>query len=274
VKYERFEWLTIGVGAAAVFGTLGMTALRGTAPGWDMIIEMIAQLLLLVVLVGAVHWGRKGGFIAALGCTVAYILLRVPTIQVVGITPEVIELVLLHTITYGVVGILGGEICSRIKYYFARFEDAFNIDEDSRVYNQRFLAQLLVNNLAQHRRYGTIFSIGVLTLSPNLTADLRASKVTTVVRTVANHIRNDVRLIDDVGRLDDGRFVLVFPHTPKEGGDVAMTRVRSAVRDLLGAKDESVAGVVYGVPDDADAVQALADSLQPEEQATAVTQGA
>jgi GGDEF domain-containing protein len=264
LKYERFEWLTIGVGAVVIFGTVGVSAFASqTAASWDLAVEMIAQALLLVVLVGAVHWGRKGGFIAAVGATVIYVVLRVPTIQAVGMTPEVIQLVVIHTVTYGVIGILGGEICSRIKYYFARMEDAFNIDEDTRVYNQRFLGQLLLSQIGQFDRYRTEFSVGVITLSPNLTADLRPAKVTTVVRTVANHIRNDVRLIDDVGRLDDGRFVLVFPHTPKSGAEVAMNRVRTSVRDLLGAKDESVTAAVYGVPDDADALRMLADSLQP-----------
>ena len=78
---------------------------------------------------------------------------------------------------------------------------------------------------------------------------------------MADHIRNDVRLVDDVGRLDDGRFVLVFPHTPKAGGEVAAARVRQGVRDLLGAKDESVEASVYGSEEDAGAIRALIDSF-------------
>lgn len=270
MKYQRFEWLTIGVGAAAVLGTLGMTAFGGQAGGqWDLAVEMIAQLMLLVVLVAAVHWGRKGGLTAALAATIVYILMRIPSIRVEGAASATVELIMVHTLTYGVVGVIGGEICGRIKYLFARLEDSLSIDENSRVYNQRFLAQLLASDLAQYRRYDAEFSTAILTLSPNLTADLRQSKVATLVRTVADHIRNDVRLIDDVGRLDDGRFVMVFPHTPKSGGEVAASRVLLGVRDLLGARDESITTEVYAVPEDTDALTALADSLVPAEPETA-----
>jgi GGDEF domain-containing protein len=264
VKYQRFEWLTIGVGGAAVFGSLGVTLLRG-APihGYDVIVEMVAQGLLLVVLVGAVHWGRKGGFFAALASTVAYIGLRTPTIVAAVSNLEVAQLILVHTITYGIVGILGGEMCSRIKYFFARLENAFNIDEDSRVYNERFLGQVLAGQLAQHRRYGQLFSVGTLTLSPALTTELRPSKIVTLTRTVAAHMRDDVRLVDDVGRLSDGRFLFVYPHTSKEGAIVATERVRIGVRDVLGAKDESVTSTVLSVPEDLEEIQALLDDMQP-----------
>jgi GGDEF domain-containing protein len=172
-----------------------------------------------------------------------------------------VELIVIHTVTFGIVGILGGEVCSRIKYFFVRLEGAFNIDESSNVYNQRFASQVLRTQIAQHLRYGTEFSLSLLTLSPALTAELRPVKVSTLIRTAANHIRDDVRLVDDVGRLDDGRFILLFPHTPKDGAVIAAERVCRGVRDVLGAKDESVTCELYGVPEDIDAIRALADAL-------------
>lgn len=256
MKYARFEWLTIGVGAVAVLGTVAFSVRQPDA------IELVAQLMLLVVLVGAVHAGRKGGTLAALGATVLYIVMRTPTIIADGITSDVIQLILIRTCTYGLIGIIGGEICGRIKYFFARMEDTCSIDEHSRVYNERFIASVLANNLAAHRRYGSLFSIVVIELAPALTSDLRPSKASALVRAVADHVRNDVRLIDDVGRLDDGRFLLVLPHTPKEGAAVAGCRVRLGVRDLLGAKDESVTAQIYGVPDELGAIQELTDSLR------------
>jgi len=256
VKYSRFEMLTIGVGAVAVFGTIAF-ALQ-PRPDW---IEVAAQLLILVVLVGAVHWGRKGGLLGALGALIAYVVLRLPSIVRVGLEAEVLELILIRGVTFGFIGIIGGEICGRIKYFFARLEDSLSIDEHTRVYNQKFVCQLLRNSLASSTRYGTRFSMALLEIAPCLTAELRPSRQRTVVRTVADHIRNDVRLIDDVGRLDDGRFVMVFPHTPKEGAHVAATRVRMGVRDVLGAKDDSVTATVYSSEEDSDAITALLDSL-------------
>jgi GGDEF domain-containing protein len=259
VKYSQFEWLTIGVGAVAIGATV-MSALV-PRPDW---IELVAQLLLLGVLVGAVHWGRNGGLVSALGATLVYLAMRLPNILAGGTEGEVLQLLLVRGATFGLVGIIGGEICGRIKYFFARLEDSCNIDENSRVYNQHFLAQLLGSSLSSAERYGTQFSIVVLTLSSVLTEGLRPARVRTLVRSVANHIRNDVRMIDDVGRLDDGRFVMVLPHTPKDGAAVAGARVRAGVRELVGAKDESVTAIVYGSADDADAIKALTDSIRGE----------
>lgn len=256
MKYSRFELLTISVGAVAVLGTVAF-ALQ-PRPDW---IELVAQLLLLVVLAGAVHWGRKGGLVAALAATLVYIILRLPSITRVGLEAEVLELVLIRTAAFGFIGIIGGEICGRIKYFFARLEDSLSIDEHSRVYNQRFVAQMLANSLASATRYGTRFSIAIVELAPSLMAELRPSRRQSLVRAVASHIRNDVRLIDDVGRLDDGRFVLVFPHTPKDGAQVAASRARTGVRDVLGAKDDSVTVAVYGSDEDAGTIGALVDSI-------------
>jgi GGDEF domain-containing protein len=249
VKYSQFEWLTVGIGTVAIAGTV--------------VSALVAQLLLLTVLVGAVHWGRNGGLVSALGATLVYLAMRLPNVVSGGSEAEVLQLLLVRSATFGLIGIVGGEICGRIKYFFARLEDSCSIDENSRVYNQRFVAQLLDNSLGSAERYGTQFSIVLLALAPVLTDGLRPARVRTLVRSVANHIRNDVRMIDDVGRLDDGRFVLVLPHTPKQGAAIAGARVRAGVRELVGAKDESVTAIVYGSADDAAAIRALVDSLQP-----------
>lgn len=184
-------------------------------------------------------------------------------------TGLVIEIVVVRAATFGMIGIGGGEICSRIKYFFARFEDGLSIDEHSRLYNQRFVCQLLETNLAESRRYGTEFSVATIALSPLLTSELRPAKARSLVRTVADHIRYDVRLIDDAGRLDDGRFILLLPHTSKTGGRVASDRVQIGVRNVLGAKDESVTVSLLGSTEDLDAIQTMLESLRKPETAPA-----
>lgn len=258
MKYSRFEVLVLGVGLASVVGT-GIMALQ-PRPDW---IEFAGQVLILPVLVGAVHWGRKGGLAGAIGATLAYLALRLPSVVAIGLEAEVLQLIIIRTVTYGFVGIVGGELCGRIKYFFARLEDSLSIDEHTKVYNQRFMSQLLSNSLAESQRYGTIFSITIIELAPCLTAELRPARVRTLVRAVADHIRNDVRLVDDVGKLDDGRFVLRFPHTPKDGAHVAAARVRVGVRDVVGARDESVTATVLGVTEDRAAIEALVASITP-----------
>ncbi len=258
MRYTRFEALTIGVGGVAILATVGFYL----QPQLDWV-ELVGQFALLGVLVSAVHWGRKGGLVGALVATVLYVALRLPDITATGLGTDILELIVIRASAYGLIGVIGGEICGRIKYFFARVEDSLSIDESARVYNQRFVAQLLSNSLATANRYGTLFSIVVVELSPALTSGLRASKTVSLVRAVADYIRNDVRLIDDVGRLDDGRFVIVLPHTPKAGANVAGDRVCAGLRDTLGAKDESVSVRALCSSEDAEAIQALTDSLLP-----------
>jgi GGDEF domain-containing protein len=223
--------------------------------------EVVAQLMLLGVLFGAVHWGRNGGFVAAVLAIGAYIALRAPLIVTEGFSTDLLALVGLHMVTYGFVGIVGGEVCGRIKYTLVRLEHGVNIDADTRVYNERFVGRLLESNLALHARYRLPFSIGLMTLSPALTSDLRPTRRKSLLRAVATHIREDVRLVDDVGRIDDGRFILVFPQTPKAGGTVAAERVSETVRNLLGARDESVSTKVLGAPEDLTELQSLRDAI-------------
>jgi GGDEF domain-containing protein len=258
VKYARFELLAIGAGGIAVLATVVMSL----QPQPD-VIEIVAQLLLLAVLIGAVHWGRRGGMVAALAAMLTYILMRAPFLGDSGMSADALRLVLVRMGTYGLIGIVGGEICGHIKYVFVRLEDSLAIDEQSRVYNQRFVAQMLRNSMSSFERYGAPFSLVVLTLAPELTAELRPGKVGFLVRAVADVIRNDIRLVDEVGRLDDGRFLLLLPHTPKTGAEIAAERVRGAVRDTVGAKDGSVTAQVMSAAEDAATIHALLDAIAP-----------
>ncbi len=257
MKYSKFEWLVLGIGGTAIVGTVAATYKSRPVPE-----EIAGQIMLLGVLIGAVHWGRRGGFLTAALATVLYTLLRVPLVVAEhGATSEVVVMVLTRAATFAVVGVLGGELCSRIQYIFARLEDATSIDEWTNVYNQRFITRTLASMLGQHTRYGTPFSVLLLSIADSLVAELRPSRQRKVLRGVASHIRNDVRLVDEVGRLEDGRFLIVLPHTPHEGALVAGDRLRRGVQDLLGAKAESVSVEVMAAPDALLGLQELHSSL-------------
>ncbi len=255
MKYARFEWLALAVGGAAIAGTI-VSSLAGRPP----VEEMAGQILLFVVLFSAVHYGRNGGFLAALGAIVVYIAMRSPLL-VQGLTPGLLELIAVRMAAYGLVGIVGGEVCGRIKYVLARLEGGGNIDEETGVYNEQYVAHVLSDSLALHARYKVPFSIALLTLSPALTSDLRPSRRRSLLRAVASNVRNGVRLVDDVGRSSDGTFVLVMPHTPKAGGKIAGDRVRKGLLELLGARDASVTVRVLAAPEDASELAGLLDTM-------------
>lgn len=259
MDYHKFEKLSLLVGAVAILGPV--FASYGGEPVAE---EVVAQILLLGVLVGAVHWGRRGGFVASLAAVLAYLVMRLPITYQLGFTPEILQMVLVRSTAYGFVGIMGGEFCGRLKYLFARMEDSLNIDEETRVYNERYFARLLKSAIGQHLRYGTPFSLVLVTVTPALLSDLRPQKRRTLLRTVANHMRNDLRLVDEVGHLEDGRFALLLPQTPAQGAVVAGERLRSGTRDLLGARDESVTAQMLSVPDDLSGIEQFQRGLVAE----------
>lgn len=256
MKYAIFERLTLAVGLIAIGATLAAGAF-----GHSGLEEMIAQGMLLVVLVGAVHWGRNGGFATAVIASLAYILMRVPLLMVDGLAPEVVEMLLIRMLSYGVIGILGGELCTRVKYIFAAMEDANSLDPVTRVFNERFIGCRLRKSVGEHERYGTDVSAILITLDPGLYLPLRKIKQRQVLRSVATHIRNDIRLVDDLGRLNDSRFLVLLPSTSLTGALVAGNRLREGVRDLLGARNESITARILGTPDNAEDLKHLVATL-------------
>ncbi len=87
MKYRLFEGIVLVVGGAAILGSVLLSF------GAPLITEeVIAQLLLFGVLVGAVHWGRNGGFIAATIASLIYIVMRIPLVVAAeGLTADVVD---------------------------------------------------------------------------------------------------------------------------------------------------------------------------------------
>lgn len=257
MRYARLEVLIIGIGTAAV-----TTSLLFTYRSQPIVEEIVAQLLMIVVLIAAVHWGRRGGFVAATLASLIYILLRIPlVIDQHGLSADVISLIIVRVAAYGLLGIIGGELCRRLKYFLARVEGSTNIDDWSQVYNQAHIGRSLESAAAQHQRYGMPYSAILVEITPGLTAELRPSRERMLVRGVASHLRNDTRLVDEIGRFDDGRFLVLLPHTPKDNAVMVAQRLRAGVSDALGARKESVTTTVLGAPEDLDALTDLREEI-------------
>lgn len=261
MKYSRFETLMISLGAVVILGSLLLGPPVNQPGFWQ---EAVGQVLIIVVLGAAVHWGRDGGSVAAFAATLAYVITRIPLLSEQGLTKNIFAMIATRVLIYTIVGILGGEIFGRVKYIIAQLEGSSMLDDLTQVYNRRYCGQTLKNGLGQFQRYQVPFSVAVISLAPGLVADLRPSRQRTLLRSTATHIRNDIRLVDDVGYLGDGRFLVILPQTSGSGAEVASDRIRRAVRDLFGAKDESVTATPLALPGDAAAICDLARSLDPE----------
>ncbi len=261
MEYERFERLILIVGGATIALSMG-TALASGSPES---VEIVAQLMLFGVLVAAVKYGRRGGLVAAIVASTVYAVARMNLVS--GGFPSTTAMVLVASrlLAYGLVGIVVGEACSRIKYSLASVEGRSALDEWSRVYNQRWAHKTLEQARGRFRRYGEAFSLVVVTISPSVMVGVRPSRQRTLTRLTADGIRADVRMVDEVARLDDGRFLVIMPHTPVEGGQVVAVRLGAILRRALGVRDEAVKIECLGLPGDDPKLDALINAIAPDE---------
>ncbi len=252
MDYSRFERLTIALGAVAIMAT----ATFSLYPAPDAV-ELVAQLLLLAVLVGAVRWGRRGGTFTAVVATVAYILMRINWLGGLSLAPGFTRLLLIRAATYALVGIAGGEACTRVKYLFARAQDDLAIDPSSRVYTADFITRMVRMAVVSFRRYGAPFSVIVLEIDGSVTAGLRGAKSESVVRTMASYLRSELRLVDDIGRLRSGSFLVLLPQTGRGEAEGVGARLASGLRDSVGLADGAVRTQVFGALEDISEIEAL-----------------
>lgn len=257
MRYTRLEGILLGAGALMVAANLLLLFLNGAETE-----ELFAQLLLFVVLAGATHWGRAGGFAAAALASLLYLVVRIPLVmETHGLTLDVAALVGLRIAAFGVLGIAGGELLGRLRYMMHHASETSGIDEWSQTYDERLMAQALDALVRRFERYQTSFSVLLIGLAPALTQDLRPARHRVLVRGIASHLRTDVRLVDEIGRLDDGRFIVLLPHTPAEGARIVADRLCLGVSDVIGVPVERIEMTVLSAPDQAERIASLRSSL-------------
>lgn len=266
MSYPVFELLALTVGSISIVVAIVATSWSGV-----MLEEAIAQGLLLLVIVGAVHRGRKGGLFAAIFAILAYFLMRVPMLRRDGFSPDVVGLLLVRTATYTVIGIGGGALCARIHHFLARLESTSNIDVETQLFNERFIARTLRSMLAQYDRFQRAFSVVILSLS-GVTETNPDRNGRDSLRTIATYLRDHVRLIDDVARLDDGRLLLVLPQTDKNGARIAADRLSSGAKRLLGSSFAVISVEILGATEDLNAIRELCRAPEPAESETELAQ--
>jgi GGDEF domain-containing protein len=203
-----------------------------------------------------------------------YVFMRLPLLLSEGLTRDMLVLVAARVVTYGVVGIVGGELAGRTKYVFARFDANPLTDETTGVYNGRYAGAAIRSGVARWDRYQMPYSVVRLSLSPALATDLRPQRARHMVRQVASHIRNDIRLVDDLAHLGDGRFLVLFPNTGAAGAAVAGDRLHRGIVAMLDIEDAALEVSVCSTETDPVTLRKLAADLDPSPAAAGAPAGA
>ncbi len=227
MRYKTFEKLILIFGIGAILATI-ILSITGERIYRE---EIFAQLLLIPVLIGGVHYGRSGGLTTALAAIVIYSLLRAPVLFKVPF--PTLNLIIARAIVYALIGIGGGEICSRIKYFFAKLENHTSIDAETSLYNARHFAQIINNYANQFDRYETPFSLLIIDLNPDALRLLNQKRGEKTLADISKFLKNQVRAVDEIGRIEENKFGIIFPHTEENGALVATTRLNNMVNNYL-----------------------------------------
>ncbi len=255
MKYSKLEGLVLIFGIGAILGTIA-TSLVGRADA----VEIIAQLLLILVIVGAAHYGRIGGTVTALVATMVYAPMRLLTLAGAE-SLFLAQLIGLRTLVYLLLGIGGGEICFRIKYFLTGLEDRSYIDDVTLLYNPPYLAKLFKNYAQQFERYKNPFSALTIGMNDRALQALRKKHYKKRMREIGAIIRRDVRLVDEVGRLREDKFRLILPNTKTPGASITGERLKKEVLRYLQKygdfPEDAVKVTVLSYPEDKEDLEKL-----------------
>jgi GGDEF domain-containing protein len=97
----------------------------------------------------------------------------------------------------------------------------------------------------------------ILEIDASVTAGLRSAKSDGVVRAMASYLRSELRLVDDIGRLRNGAFLVLLPQTGRGEAESVGARLASGLRDSIGLADGAVRTQVFGALEDISEIETL-----------------
>ncbi len=261
MRYSRFEALTLAIGAAAVIGTTIVMIMDSSGAS-----EITGQLLILVLLFGGLHFGRKGALVSFASATLIYILVFFLTQGKLS-APNAV-MILSRIILYGGVAFISGEVCHRFSPEFATFTSNGLIDSLTGLYNSRYIARSIEKAISQFDRYGMNFSITVFTFKNDVFKNLSKQEAQEVLKKIGGTIiESNIRIADEAARVNRKKFVILFPHTKFDDATYATIRVRSRIieylkeLDMERAAEDWVQTEIYEYPKHSEVIETLSIEL-------------
>jgi diguanylate cyclase (GGDEF)-like protein len=206
----------------------------------------------------ALRYGRQTGFLAATGGALIYLIAKSQELNTLDFQTQDGWLILARALLFGLVGIFGSELASRAKYLLANFAGEDQIDKQTHLYTRTYIQDLLTRLLDEYRRYGRPFSILFVTL--DWAKPPEAVGRQKFVGKIANIIRSNLRLIDNVGYISDNSFCLILPETPVDSAYNIFKRIEKvyALQTSLPAEPPSmVCQRVLGMPENEAEIRAI-----------------
>ncbi|MFP5331035.1 MAG: hypothetical protein ACLGHX_01530 [Acidimicrobiia bacterium] len=242
-RYRRIRNLLL-VSGLLVIGLIAVSmVIREVDP-----IEIIATLLFAPIYLGLVLYGGWVGLALGVGASIAYVGMRMPAVEYVGVAP-LAGLLASRTIGYLAFGGLGGWAAARVLTSLNKLELVDDVDDATGLGNHRSLLDRLKREQSRVRRYGTDFTVVFL----EFTLDEHEGRARKRHR---NQLRNLGLVIDSSARESDHPahialgehhvIAIVLPQTGLLGGEVVLRNLTGLIREQF---DVPVSGKAFADDD-------------------------
>lgn len=211
-------------------------------------VEVVATLMYAPVLAGLLSFGLTGGFLLGLAAAGVYIGLRLPAIDLVGLTP-IAGTVISRVLGYVAFGALGGWAANQLRVALDRYELIDEIDQDSGLGNRTSVVSALDRESNRARRYASPFSVVTTTFDDLGTGRRARAKLKELGAKVAMSIRaadHAAHLRTEAGH----QIIVVLPETTADGAETVAQNLTALVSGVVGREVETQAVTDAGSEED------------------------
>jgi len=256
MKYARFERIVILVIAIAIAVMAASMLVQKT--DW---VEILGHVMMLVVIVASLYWGKRGAVASFTVCFLAYTAARLIWIGDFGYGTA-IQLIVAKFLVYGILALLCSYMRTQFRYFFVKLENQDLIDDETQIGNERFLVQELTSRIDENERYAIPFSLLEFSLDDEFVSDMRTRGVSVMRDLSVSVLKSDTRSVDELARAKS-EFLVILPSVGKAGAEICGKRLVEKMRKFLehhhgDIEAESVLSLaIYEYPGDKADVDAL-----------------
>jgi hypothetical protein len=194
-------------------------------------VEIVATLMYAPILAGMLSFGLSSGLALGLAAAGVYIGLRLPAIDLVGLTP-LAGTIVSRVLGFVAFGTLGGWASDQIRRALDRYELIDEFDQDSGLGNARAIVHAIARESSRAKRYANPFSV-VTTTFEDIGTD-RKSRAQ--LRELGGRVAASIRASDHAAHVRAGdahQIILVLPETAAEGAETVAANLALLVGGVV-----------------------------------------
>ncbi|MDY6795330.1 MAG: diguanylate cyclase [Actinomycetota bacterium] len=262
MKYAQFERIVILVIVIAVAVMAAAMIVQKTDA-----VEVTGHVMMIVVIVSSLYWGKRGALASFLLCFTAYTIARLVFIGDFSYGTAA-QLIAAKFAVYGVLALLCSYMRNQFRYFFVKLEHQDFIDDETQIGNETFLIKELTDRIDENDRYNIPFSVVNFTLNDSYIDEMRKSEGISVLRDISLTImKNDTRSVDELAR-SGNNLMVILPSVGRDGARICGKRLENKIhryieRHLANGDAETMLNlVIYEYPENKKEVESILDTLR------------